>query len=391
MLTTTCIAIMCVATVVMGGYIERKMREARNARHTYCNKMMNQAEDCYECIKAAMIDFHKRSMEQSQQSITMTQGKMDVLVGIYRDILKQHATNTPYPIRLTGGHINEDFAIIARIIHWNVQWREDGNVNLMPSSFVKCPHDLPAPVTPSEWDKLVSRFYEESGITLAKPNDADDDGYAEILNIDNIGKDQLCSTPVCVNPDLRYQGKETKCHYCNGICCNCDNCKHYRSFFRIRTALINTGKVNNWDFLDERLIRQIQTTDTLIRNDQTTRRIMKVLYEKVKADNPDLPESMDQLTGGHSIRKNLKKIATRMMEGPIIKLITSDEKLNKMTDELTNEVLQFFLEHHGIRDERTTKLMKWVVQQYHKKKKKRSKKKLKEGVVLQSGLTATQL
>ena len=155
--------------------------------------------------------------------------------------------------------------------------------------------------------------------------------------------------------------------------------------------MINTGKVNNWDFLDERLIRQIQTTDTLIRNDQTTRRIMKVLYEKVKADNPDLPESMDQLTGGHSIRKNLKKIATRMMEGPIIKLITSDEKLNKMTDELTNEVLQFFLEHHGIRDERTTKLMKWVVQQYHKKKKKRSKKKLKEGVVLQSGLTATQL
>jgi len=366
MLTVTAIAFICVAIVVLGGYFERKMREARNARQQYSTVTSKQINERYECIKAAMIDFHKASVGKAQQLQTMMQGKMDTLVAIYQDILKQHTTSSPYPMRLTGGHFNEDFAIIARIMHWNVQWREDSNVNFMPSSFVKCPHDLPAPVTPNEWDRLVRKFYEESGVTLEKMDEHADDGYAEILDVNNIGKDQLCTTPVCIKPDLKYEGKETKCHYCNGICCNCENCKKFRAFFQIRTALINTGKVNHWDYLDARMLRQIQVTAGLVKNDHQIRRIMTKLYEKAKIDNPELPSSMDHLRGGHQLRGKLRQIAVRMMEGPMMKLITSDERLNEMTDELTNEVLEHFLEQHGIIDTRTTELMKWVTKNYHK-------------------------
>jgi len=241
MLTTVAIGFICVGIVVLGGYIERKTREARNARHTYHASISGTVIDKYNHTRAAMTDhhnismadmkaYHNMSMEEIKNMHITIQGRMDTLVAIYQDILKQHATNSPYPIRLTGGHFNEDFAIIAKIMHWNVQWRENGNVSLMPSSFIKCPHDLPLPATSFEWDRLVRKFYEESGLTLEKPSE-DDDGYAEILDVTHLNKKQLCTTPVCIKPDLNYEGKESKCHYCNNICCNCENCKKFRAFF----------------------------------------------------------------------------------------------------------------------------------------------------------------
>ena len=378
MLTTVAIGFICVAMVVLGGYTERKMRDARNARHAYHTSISRTIIDKYEYTRAAMIDYHNISMEEIKKMHTRMQGKMDTLVAIYQDILKQRATNSPYPIRLAGGHFNEDFAIVARIMHWNVQWREDGNTNLMPSSFIKCPHDLPAPVTPMEWDRLVRKFYEESGLTLEKMDEYSDDEYAEILDVTHLSKNQLCATPVCIKPDLKYEGKETKCHYCNNICCNCENCKKFRAFFRIRTALINTGKVNHWDYLDERLQRQIQVTSKLVQNDSQMRRIMKTLYEKAKIDNPQLPTSMDQLKG-QELRSKLRKIAVRMMEGPMTKLITSDERLNEMADELTNQVVEHFLQQHGIIDQRTTELMKWVTRNYHKQEKQEEEQEKTEG------------
>ena len=380
MLTTVAIAFICIAIVVLGGYIERKMREARNARHSYHTSLANTVISKYDYTKAAMIDFHAASMEEMKRMHTRMQGKMDTLVAIYQDILKQHATNSPYPIRLAGGHFNEDFAIIARIMHWNVQWRDDGNANLMPSSFIKCPHDLP--VTSLEWDRLVRKFYEESGLTLEKPAEEDDDGYAEILDITHLSRNQICTTPVCIKPDLKYEGKDSKCHYCNNICCNCENCKKFRAFFRIRTALINTGKVNHWDYLDERMERQIQVTSKMVQNDSQMRKIMETLYERAKIDNPQLPMSMDQLKG-QALRSKLRKIAVRMMEGPMIKLITSDEKLNEMADELTNEVVEHFLKQQGIIKQRTTELMRWVTRNYHKQKQEEEQEKTEGG----SGVT----
>ena len=295
---------------------------------------------------------------------------METLIKIYRETLKQNAINSPYPIKLTGGHFNEDFAIIARIIHWTTQWREDSNTSLIPSSFVICPHYLPTPVTPNEWNRIGRKFYEESGMTLEMMSEHNDDGYAEILDVNNLGKDQLCTTPVCIKPDLKQEGKETKCHYCNGICCNCLNCQKYRAFFQIRTALINTGKIDRWDYLNMKMEKQVQATGELVTYDNQMRRIVKTLYAKAKLDNSELPASMEQLPAlqGRLLRSKLHKIAARMLEGPMMKLITGDERLNEMTDELTNQVVEHFLEQQGIVDRRTSDLMRWVTKNYHQPK-----------------------
>ena len=377
MLTTVAIGFICVNIVVLGGYIERKTREAKNARHGYHSSIARTVIEKYRHNKEAMNEYHNTSltdmirrhnmvMEEMKKMDVTIRGKMDSLVAIYQDILKQNATNSPYPIRLTGGHFNEDFAIIAKIMHWNVQWRENGNVNLMPSSFTRCTHDLPSPETSFEWDRMIRKFYEESGMTLEKPSE-EDDGYAEILDITHLNKNQLCTTPACIKPDLHYEGKTSKCHYCNNICCNCENCKKFRAFFQIRTALINTGKVKNWDYLDAKMERQVFLTSKMIQSNTQMRKIMETLYERAKIDNPQLPKSMDQLKG-QELRSKLRKIAVRMMEGPMIKLVTSDEKLNEMADELTNEVVEHFLKQQGVIKPKTIELMRWVTRNYHKKR-----------------------
>ena len=370
-LTTVVIAFICIAIVVLGGYIERKMREARNARYEYQRATCEDIREKYENTRGIMQDFHRILSGKSDQLGNLLQEKMEVLMKIYRENLRQNAINSPYPIKLTGGHFNEDFATISRIIHWNSQWREDSNTSLIPSSFVVCPQELPVPATPNEWNKHIRKFYEESGMTLEKEDESENEGYAELLDINSLSKEQLCTTPVCVKPDVKQEGKEHKCHYCNGICCNCMNCQKYRAFFQIRTALINTGKVDRWDYINMKMEKQVVATNELVSYDKRMKKIMDKLYEKAKVDNPELPSSMNQLTEvkGLEIRKKLKKIAARMMEGPMVKLITGDERLNEMTDELTNLVVEQFLEQNGIINHATRDLMRWVSKSYHHPKK----------------------
>jgi len=367
MLTTVAIAFICIATIVLGGYVERKMREARNARYEYQRAACEDIREKYENTRGAMQDFHRILSGKSDQLGVLIHEKMEVLMKIYRENLRQNAINSPYPIKLTGGHFNEDFANIARIIHWNSQWRDDSNTSLIPSSFVICPQNLPAPVTPSEWNKHVRKFYEESGMTLEKEDENAEERHEEILDMDNLGKEQMCTTPVCVKPDLKHEGKESKCQYCNGICCNCMNCQKYRAFFQIRTALISTGKIDRWDYINMKMEKQVLATNELVSYDKRMKKIMDKLYEKAKMDNPELPHSMNQLSTeqGPLIRRKLKKIAARMMEGPMIKLITGDERLNEMTDELTNLVVEQFLEQNGIINHATRDLMRWVSKNYH--------------------------
>ena len=371
LLTTVAIAFICIAIVILGGYIERKTREARNARYEYQRATCEEIREKYESTRGAMQDFHRIATTKTEQVASLIQEKMEMLIKIYQESLRQNALNSPYPIKLTGGHFNEDFATIARIIHWNGQWRDDSNTSLLPSSFVICPHNLPEPVTPNEWGKHVRKFYEESGMTLEVANEDIDVSHAEILDVDNLGKEQMCTTPVCIKPDLKYEGKKNKCHYCNGICCNCMNCQKYRAFFQIRTALINTGKIDRWDYLNMKMEKQVLATNELVSYDQRIKKIVKKLYEKAKLDDPELPMSMDQLplVQGSTLRRKLKKIAARMMEGPMIKLLTGDERLNEMTDELTNQVVEHFLEQQGIISSATRELMRWVTKNYHHPKK----------------------
>ena len=380
MLTAIAIAFICIGIVTLGGYTERKMREARNARYEYQRAICEDIREKYENTRGAMQDFHRILSGKSDQLANLIQEKMEVLLNVYRENLRQNAINSPYPIKLTGGHFNEDFASIARIIHWNSQWRDDSNTSLIPSSFVICPQNLPVPVTPSEWNKHVRKFYEESGMTLEKEDENEEERHEEVLDINHLSKEQLCTTPVCVKPDLKQEGKESKCQYCNGICCNCMNCQKYRAFFQIRTALINTGKVDRWDYINMKMEKQVLATNELVSYDQRMKKIINKLYEKAKIDNPELPCSMNQLSivQGAPIRRKLKKIAARMMEGPMIKLITGDERLNEMTDELTNLVVEQFLEQNGIIDHATRDLMRWVSKNYHHPKKTEESKEQKK-------------
>ena len=149
------------------------------------------------------------------------------------------------------------------------------------------------------------------------------------------------------------------------------NCQKYRAFFQIRTALINTGKIDRWDYINMKMEKQVLATNELISYDQRMKKIMDKLYEKAKMDNPELPHSMNQLSMGQGslIRRKLKKIAARMMEGPMVKLITGDERLNEMTDELTNSVVEQFLKQQGSISHATRDLMRWVSRNYHHPKK----------------------
>jgi len=61
MLTTVAIAFICIAIVVLGGYIERKMREARNARYEYQRATGEEIQEKYEHTRAAMQDFHRKA------------------------------------------------------------------------------------------------------------------------------------------------------------------------------------------------------------------------------------------------------------------------------------------------------------------------------------------
>ena len=153
------------------------------------------------------------------------------------------------------------------------------------------------------------------------------------------------------------------------------NCQKYRAFFQIRTALINTGKVDRWDYINMKMEKQVLATNELVSYDKRMKKIMDKLYEKAKIDNPELPRSMNQLSRGQGkvIRRKLKKIAIRMMEGPMIKLITGDERLNEMTDELTNLVVEQFLEQQGIINHATRDLMRWVSKSYYHPKKAEGK------------------
>jgi len=380
MLNTVALAFICIGIVVLGGYFERKMREARNARRDFSQKFCHQISTHSEYHNNTVVDSHKITMSKMDNLTNFMQEKMDILIQAYREMLKQNLVNTPYPMKLSGGQINEDFATIVRITHWNVQWRDDNNEGLIPSSFIMCPNYIPRPQIPQEWEKLVRKFYDESGMTLEKPNEYDQENYDEVLDMERLSKEQLCRTPVCVTPDLCPKGKETRCQYCNGLCCNCENCTKFRAFFQIRTALINTGKINKWDYMDFKMMKQIQTTGVLIDHNKQIERIMKKLYEKARIDQPELPTSIEQLPyeHGHKLRTKLKKVAIRMVEGPMIKLVTSDERLNEMADELTSEIVDHFLQDHVELDKKTVGLMKWETQNYHQVKSKISNEEVEK-------------
>ena len=252
-MNTVNIAFLCIFTMILVGYLTKKEKNHSRKIDLCRENVTKLIKEKHLYITARVNEFHTRNIENLKNNYQDLKDKFDMLVTIFQDICKAHRTNTPYPIRLTKGHTNEDFATMVRITHWNGQWRDDNNTSLSPSSFLQCPQDLPKPQSIREWQRLARIFYEESGTCILIPHilELEENPYAPTIDISHLAVDQLCRTPVCINPNVEYEGKETKCQYCTRICCNCMNCSRFRGFFKIRTALINTGKVDCWDHYNE--------------------------------------------------------------------------------------------------------------------------------------------
>lgn len=365
-INTVNIAFLCIFTIVIAGYLAKKDRNY-SRKIKQCQEIVTELiKEKHMYITARVNEFHTQRSELTARHHMELKDKFDMLVTIFQDICKAHRTNTPYPIRLTKGHSNEDFATV-RITHWNGQWRDDNNTSLSPSCFLQCPQDLPKPQNLREWQRLARIFYEESGTCILVPHisELEENSYAPTIDISHLAVDQLCRTPVCIRPDVEYEGKEAKCQYCTRVCCNCMNCNRFRGFFKIRTALINTEKVDCWDHYNEELIKSVNQPATQRKDKKTLMEVMKALFQQAKSKQPNLPPSINHLEDDDPLKEKLRNIGLRMLDGPVMKIITADERINRLADDLNNAVLQHFLEDKKMRNDKTEAVIHWLLEEYH--------------------------
>jgi len=189
--------------------------------------------------------------------------------------------------------------------------------------------------------------------------------YIPTIDINQLAIGQLCRTPVCFNPNVEYEGKESKCQYCMQVCCNCTNCIRFRGFFKIRTALINTGKIDSWDHYNEQLTRSVNQQNSRKQEKKTLSDIMKVLFQQARERQPDLPQTINYLDDEDPLKEKLRSVALRMLDGPVAKMITSDERVNRLADDLSHEILWHFLKNKHLQVDKTEQIMKWLLEQYH--------------------------
>jgi len=368
-MNTVNVALLCIFTIIMCGYLNYIDKENTKVRSKKHDQVMVQINEKHMLITKRMQEFHDRHHKIYESLKQETISRFDTMILAFQEICKNTRLNTPYPMRLTKGHTNEDFANMVRITHWNGQWRDDNNTSLSPSVFLQCPRDLPKPMHYKEWQRLARLFYEESGINLFIP-DYTGDGEMEnptypVLDVDQLDEQQLCRTPVCFNPDLKYEGKENKCQYCMQVCCNCINCKRYRGFFKIRTTLINTGKIDSWDHYNQQLLKSIDLHKRQRKGKNTLENIVKALYQQARERNPTLPTRLIYVEEDDPLKEKLRNIALRIINNPVDKIITADERMNRIADNLSEEIINHFLETKELQRTRTQEIMKWLLEQYH--------------------------
>jgi len=365
------LAMMACATIAVFGwtsYLDEENRKTQAQRYT---TVMDELESQQTCIMEELRRLENENLTRSQENDANIQGKHDMLLLVFQEICKETRLSTPYPIRLTKGHTNEDFATMVRIAHWNGQWRENHNTSLQPTAFFHCPRDLPKPQTSLEWKRLADVFYIESGLEIQKPTHTtpevpEQDGNIPVTSIDQVDLDHICRTPICVKPDLLYSGKETKCQYCMEVCCNCNNCEKYRGFFQIRTANINTSQVDKWDYNRQQLVRSINQRNQNTREKLKLHQVMKALYQEAKQKQPDLPRMIEYLDDEDPMKEKIRRMAEEIMEGPKIRMTIFDKRTTRLAEELNHELLKLFLSKRAIMQDKMNAIMDWILQQGQK-------------------------
>jgi len=394
------LAMLACATIAVFGwtsYLDEGNRKTQAQRYT---TIMGELESQQTCMMEELRRLGNDNVTRSQENDANIQRKHDMLLLVFQEICKETRLSTPYPIKLTRGHTNEDFATMVRIAHWNGQWRENHNTTLQPTAFFHCPRDLPKPQTSLEWKRLTDVFYIESGLEIQKPTNTipealDQDSNIPITSIDQVDLDHLCRTPICIEPNVLYSGKETKCQYCMEICCNCNNCEKYRGFFQIRTANINTGQVDKWDYNRQQLVRSINQRNQDTSEKLKLRQVMKALYQEAKQKQPDLPRMIEYLADDDLIKKKIRHMAEEIMEGPKIRMIMFDRKTVRLAEELNHELLKLFLSKHNVMQDKMKAIMDWILQQRQREEDMKGKVLTKGGsdvvVISDSNMSLSEL
>jgi len=394
------LAMISCATIAIFGwtsYLDEGNRKTQLRRYT---TIIDEQESHQTCIMEELRRLGNENLTRAQENEANIQHKHDMLLLVFQEICKETRLSTPYPIKLTRGHTNEDFATMVRIAHWNGQWRENHNTTLQPTAFFHCPRDLPKPQTSLEWKRLADVFYIESGLEIQKPTNAisevsDQNNNIPITSIDQVDLDHLCRTPICVEPDVQYSGKETRCQYCTEICCNCNNCEKYRGFFQIRTANINTGQVDKWDYNRQQLVRSINQRSQNTSEKLKLRQVMKALYQEAKQKQPDLPKMIEYLTDEDPMKKKIRRMAEEIMEGPKIRMAIFDRKTVRLAEELNHELLKLFLSKHNVMQDKMKAIMDWILKQGQKEEDMKGKVLTKGGsdvvVISDSNMSLSEL
>ena len=362
------LALISCATIAIFGwtsYLDEENRKIQTRRHT---TIIDELQSQHSCFRQELRRMAEESLVKIQSHDANTQQKHDQLLTIFQEICKETRLSTPYPMRLTKGHTNEDFANMVRIVRWNKQWRDDCNTSLIPTAHLHCPRDLPKPQTLKEWNRLADVFYIESGLEIRKPTYPilgmiEQNENIPVTSIDQVDLDHLCRTPVCVEPDVLYSGKETKCQYCTEVCCNCNNCEKYRGFFKIRTMNINTGQINTWDHNRQQLVRSINQQNKIAKDKVKLRQVMKVLYQEAKQKQPTLPKTIEYLEDDNPMKEKIRSMAEEIMEGPKPRLAILNKKAMRLAEELNHELLESFLSKHTKMRDKTKDILNWILQQ----------------------------
>ena len=365
------LAVISMAVIAIFGWtsqVDQKNKKINTLRH---KAIVDNIRYQQLCLMQELQKMECGNLARADENRADIQKKNDILLMVFQEICKETRLSTPYPIKLTRGHTSEDFAKMIQITHWNKQWREDHNASLKPTAFFQCPRDLPKPQDRAEWKRLADLFYIEAGLTIAKPTcsvmeDLNRMDSPPINSIDQIDIDHLCRTPICIEPNVKYSGKEHKCQYCTGICCNCKNCETYRGFFQIRTAVINTGEIDTWDYHRQQLIRSINRQSKKKEERQNFQAIMKALYQEARKKQPLLPKIMEYLSDEDPLKEKIRSMAETIMEGPKIKLITMDKRGRRLAENLSQELLKIFLNNNNVKYNKMDAIMDWILEQSQK-------------------------
>jgi len=149
--------------------------------------------------------------------------------------------------------------------------------------------------------------------------------YINDADLKKMSVDQLCRTPICIKPDTTYDYKQQKCQYCNHICCDCYNCTKYRGTFGIRTSLIRTGKVADWDKINLRVEKSVASCQRESENDEQRYRLMEVIYKKLTLDDSKLPSKLSLLNPSGSTYQKVRRMATHIQYGNLQRKITVED------------------------------------------------------------------